>query len=152
MCLFECHTVMDRCQLQPPASFTLWWVFCCLQHTNYCSLRNKGNIKRYKGFSHSSVNKESAWVWYLRQEDPLEKEMATHSNIAWRIPWTEEPGRLQSMELQESDTTEQLSTHHTQIGIKTEQVSVFPPKKEQNICHWKITLNWWTQIRFYMTK
>ena len=34
----------------------------------------------------------------LGQEDPLEKEMATHSNIpAWRIPWTEEPGRLQSM-------------------------------------------------------
>ena len=34
----------------------------------------------------------------LGQEDPLEKEMVTHSNIlAWRIPWTEEPGRLQSM-------------------------------------------------------
>ena len=33
-------------------------------------------------------------------EDPLEKEMATHSNIlAWKIPWTEEPGRLQSMSL-----------------------------------------------------
>ena len=37
----------------------------------------------------------------LGQEDPLEKGMATRSNIlAWRIPWTEEPGRLQSMELQ----------------------------------------------------
>ena len=37
----------------------------------------------------------------LDQEYPLEKEMATHSGIlAWRIPWTEEPGRLQSMELQ----------------------------------------------------
>ena len=34
----------------------------------------------------------------LGQEDPLEKEMATHSNIlAWKIPWMEEPGRLQSM-------------------------------------------------------
>ena len=34
----------------------------------------------------------------LAWEDPLEKEMATHSNIlAWRTPWTEEPGRLQSM-------------------------------------------------------
>ena len=40
------------------------------------------------------------------QEDPLEKEMATHSSIlAWRIPWTEEPGGLQSMGLQEWDTT-----------------------------------------------
>ena len=34
----------------------------------------------------------------MGQEDPLEKEMATHSSVlAWRIPWTEEPGRLQSM-------------------------------------------------------
>ena len=38
------------------------------------------------------------WVRSLGREDPLEKEMATHSSIlAWRIPWTEEPGRLQSM-------------------------------------------------------
>ena len=37
------------------------------------------------------------WVQSLGQEDPLEKEMATHSSIfAWRIPWTEEPGVLQS--------------------------------------------------------
>ena len=37
------------------------------------------------------------WVQSLGQEDPLEKEMATHSStLAWRIPWTEEPGRLQS--------------------------------------------------------
>ena len=41
------------------------------------------------------------------QEDPLEKEMATQSSIlAWRIPWTEEPGGLQTMGLQESDTIE----------------------------------------------
>ena len=38
------------------------------------------------------------WVRALGREDPLEKEMATHSSIlAWRIPWTEEPGGLQSM-------------------------------------------------------
>ena len=41
------------------------------------------------------------WVRSLGQEDPLEKEMATPSSIlAWRIPWTEEPGRLQSIGLQ----------------------------------------------------
>ena len=40
-------------------------------------------------------------VQSLGQEDPLEKEMVTHSSIlAWRIPWTEKPGRLQSMGLQ----------------------------------------------------
>ena len=38
------------------------------------------------------------WVWSLGLEDPLQKEMATHSSIhAWKIPWTEEPGGLQSM-------------------------------------------------------
>ena len=38
------------------------------------------------------------WVQSLGQEDPLEKEMATHSSsLAWKIPWTEEPGRLQPM-------------------------------------------------------
>ena len=46
---------------------------------------------------------QETWVQFLGQE---EKEMATHSSIlALRIPWTEEPGRLQSMGLQELDTT-----------------------------------------------
>ena len=55
------------------------------------------------GFPGGSGSKEPVcndwdWVWSLGQEDPLEKEMATHSSVlAWRIPWTEEPGRLQSM-------------------------------------------------------
>ena len=51
-------------------------------------------------------------VLFLGQEDPLEKEMATQSSIlAWEIPWTEEPGGLQSRGHKESDTTEQLRTH-----------------------------------------
>jgi len=41
---------------------------------------------------------QETWVQSLDWEDPLEKEMATHSSIlAWEIPWSEEPGRLQSM-------------------------------------------------------
>ena len=44
---------------------------------------------------------QETWVQSLGQEDALEKEMAIHSSIlAWRIPWTEEPGRLQSMRSQ----------------------------------------------------
>ena len=44
---------------------------------------------------------QEAWVWFLGWEDLLEREVATHSSIlAWRIPWTEEPGRLQSLESQ----------------------------------------------------
>ena len=53
---------------------------------------------------------QEMWVRALGQEDPLEKAMATHSSIlAWEIPGTEEPGRLQSMGSQESWT--RLSTH-----------------------------------------
>ena len=52
------------------------------------------------------------WVRSLGGEDPLEKEMATHSSIlAWRIPWTERLGGLQSTGRKESDTTEQLHFH-----------------------------------------
>ena len=44
---------------------------------------------------------QETWVLSLGQEDPLEEGMATRSSILiWRIPWTEEPGRLQSMESQ----------------------------------------------------
>ena len=47
---------------------------------------------------------QEIWVQFLGWEDSLEKEMATHSSIlAWKIPWTDEPGRLQSIGLQESD-------------------------------------------------
>ena len=51
-------------------------------------------------------------VQSLGREDPLEQEMVTHSSVlAWEIPWTEEPGGLQSVGHKESDTTE--STEHT---------------------------------------
>ena len=51
------------------------------------------------------------WVQSLGREDPLEKAVAPHSSVlAWKIPWTEEPGRLQSWGHKESDTTERL--HH----------------------------------------
>ena len=49
---------------------------------------------------------QETWVRSLGREDPLEKEMAAHASIlTWRIPWTEEPGRLQSMGSQESNTS-----------------------------------------------
>ena len=51
---------------------------------------------------------QETWVSSLGREDPLEKEMVTHSSIlAWKIPWTEEPGRLYGpWGLRESDMTE----------------------------------------------
>ena len=54
---------------------------------------------------------QETWVQSLGQEDPLEKEMATHSSIlAWKIPWMEEPGGLQSMG---SQRVGQLTLHFT---------------------------------------
>ena len=48
---------------------------------------------------------QEIWIRPLDREDTLKKEMATHSTIlAWKIPWTEEPGRLQSTELQKTLT------------------------------------------------
>ena len=56
---------------------------------------------------------QEMWVRPLGWDDALEKEMATHSSIlAWRIPWTQEPGGLQSMASQRVDRTEQLTLLH----------------------------------------
>ena len=60
---------------------------------------------------------QETWVQSLGWEDPLEKKMTTHSSILdWKIPWTEEPGRPQSMGYKESYMTEQLSTAQ-EVGI-----------------------------------
>ena len=59
-------------------------------------------------------------VLSLGREDPLEKEMATHSStLAWKIPWMEESGRLQSMGCKESDTTKRLHFHFISIITTT---------------------------------
>ena len=64
-----------------------------------CSNKEKASLVAQR-LKHLPVMRET-WVRSLGWEDPLEKEMATHSSIlAWRIPWTEEPGGLQSTGLQ----------------------------------------------------
>ena len=66
---------------------------------------------------------QEIWVWSLSQEDSLEKEMGTHpSSLGWRIPWTEEPGGLQSMGLQRNGhdwltLSFQLSYFYTNICL-----------------------------------
>ena len=56
---------------------------------------------------------QAIWVLSLGLEDRLEEEMATHSSIlAWKIPWTEEPSRLQFTVSQESDMTQRLDRYH----------------------------------------
>ena len=78
---------------------------CCISPGLYLSLKGLGT-----GFPGGSVVKnppvmQDTWIQSLDQEDPLEEEMANHSSIlAWEIPWTEEPGGLQSMGSQKSQT------------------------------------------------
>ena len=65
----------------------------------------------------------------LDREDPLEKETATYSSIlAWRIPWTEEPGKLQSTGRKELDTTERL--HFTSLHFNLKDLKY---RKFQNL-------------------
>ena len=77
----------------------------------YGALLVAQRLKRPPGMRETRV-RSLAW------EDPLEKEMATHSStLAWRIPWREEPGRLQSMGSQRVDTTERLHFHFHGLGM-----------------------------------
>ena len=90
---------------------------------------------------------QRTWIPFLGQEDPLEKEMATHSTIlAWEIPWTEEHDGLQSLELQR--VKHDLATKHTQI-VKTESFNITlklkdffkPPTNSNNL---PTTLRFWS--------
>ena len=72
-------------------------------------IRDWSQARQWKGFPHGSAVKnppvrQEIQIWSLGQEYPLEKEMATHSSIlAWKISWTEEPGRLQKNQTRLSD-------------------------------------------------
>ena len=71
---------------------------------------------------------QETWFWSLDWEDPLEKGTATHSSIlAWRIPWTEEPGRLQSMGSQRAghDWATFTSFHNLEVNLLFAQSSQF---------------------------
>ena len=64
---------------------------------------------------------QDTWVQSLGWEDSLEKGMATHSSIlAWRMPWREEPGGLQSKDCKELDMTEQLPHRYTHMILYME--------------------------------
>ena len=87
----------------------LWWWKCSLSY-----IRASQVVLMVK--NHLPV--QEMWVWSLCREDPLEKEIATHSSIlVWKMPWTEEPGRLQSMGSQR--VGHDWATEHT-----------------HSLCHW----------------
>ena len=94
---------------------SLFFVFS--KHLNYITV-----LALSRGLPGSSAIKnlptmqelQETQVWSLSQEDPLEQGMATHSSVlAWRIPWTEEPGGLHSpWGCKELDSTELIWQHH----------------------------------------
>ena len=68
------------------------------------------------------------WVWSLGLEDPLEKEMATHSGtLGWKILWMKKPGRLQSMGRKELDTAEQIHFHFHYHGMPKQYEYIWIP-------------------------
>ena len=92
-------------------------------------------VHKSKGFPSSSAAKnlpatQEMWVLSLSGEDPLERKMATHSSIlAWEIPWTEEPGGLQSIGLQKSSdlaTNQQhIYSERAILNIKRNEIGSF---------------------------
>ena len=66
---------------------------------------------------------QETWVCSLGRENPLEEGMATHSSLlAWRIPWTEEPGRLQSMGSGRKQSRHNLATEQLLLGEYSKEI------------------------------
>ena len=75
---------------------------------------------------------QETWVQSLGWEDPLEKEMATHSSIlAWRIPWAEEPVGYSPQGHKESDTTERLHFHFHFSWYSEPGMKIIPGAKDE---------------------
>ena len=111
---------------------------------------------------------QETWVWSWGQEDPLEKEVATHSNIlAWRNPWAEEPGKLQSIWSQgvRQDVIEWLTLPLPLLCWSTPRMKPFHKILwnlfinslniilEPSVCqigHWDLGIQCWTRLHFFM--
>ena len=84
------------CYLIPPTQHSELMIY------KYCKMIMSSQMVQWKRIC---LPVQKTWIQSLRQKDPLEEEMATHSNILpWKIPWTEAPSGLKSMESQKSAT------------------------------------------------
>ena len=103
-----------------------------MDHEGFCPLKHLFILNHVGVVKNPSAVQEMQ-VWSLGWEDSLEQEIATHSRmLAWRIPWTEEPGRLQSKGLQESDTAEHGCTY---CRCWEEGGSRWQSRKPPSSCH-----------------
>ena len=86
--------------------------------------------------------RQDMWVWSLGREDALEKEMATHSSIlAWRTPWTEEPGELQSIGSQRvGHDWGDLACKHSRTKSKPllRYILANTRIRASKFCHWSV--------------
>ena len=100
-------------------AFTCVYQYILLKKTHQLFISDYSTLWGFPGGSavKNPPAMQETQVRSLGQEDPLEQGMATHSSIlAWRIPWTEEPGGLQSMGSQKSrDTSETIQPARTQV-------------------------------------
>ena len=116
-------------------------------------------LSRWKNLPAVQKSQET-WVRSLDEEDPLEEEMAPHSSyLAWRIPWTEEPGGLQSIGLQR--VRQDWAIKHTQhkakkanrIGMTDKAtylmyrtfINISLANKESALCSWTTFCLWYTE-------
>ena len=91
---------------------------------------------------------QEPWVWSLGQEDPLGKEMATHSSIlAWKISWTKQPGGLQSMGSQRVGTTGRLTPTYLLMETAPVAPSVVWSWRQKEQVHLSfipaLSIAWW---------
>ena len=108
---------------------------------HFCLLRVRKLFTRPSGTRRTSLVAQKVknlpamqvtWVQSLGWEDPLEKGNATHSSIlAWRSPWTDEPGRPHSMDCKESNMTEWLSLYH--LSHPWRECEMMQPTFENNL-------------------
>ena len=92
---------------------------------------------------------QETWVRSLGREDPQEKQMATHYSIlAWRIPWAEEPGRLQSMGLLKSQT--QFSDQTTATSLKLRPKTAQQKKVKTQLAMFQFSWFGQRQIKYYL--
>ena len=110
VCMYVCVCVPARvcvcvrayvCVFVPARVCVCVCVCVCSGCRNFCTLALTDRTSLVAQVVKHLPPMRETWARSLGQEDPLVKEMATHSStLAWRIPWTAEPGRLQSMRLQ----------------------------------------------------
>ena len=104
---------------------------------NLVVLTSQVGLPRWRFPGRTRLPMQETWVLSLGPKYPLEEEMATHSSIlTWRIPWKEEPGRLQAIGLQR-DTTEVTQHAHTVWKLEKPLFAWIPLFSKSLPCHYQ---------------